>query len=554
MLPAFLLILALTAPRAHGATAAASSVDEFAGELQAYSRKLEALPPPSAACTAPYAKVEVKNPLTIGVFFGFIDTGRKNYVADGDFKQALIRRLTRGCAGTLQACGFAAAAGEPTAPNETRLRKSQSGRNVVIDVYDSSVGGDYAAAVGRLSAEQEARSRLAEDQYLAAMNQDAVVLYAGHTRRFSGTGFHPPLALTRSSAATFLRRPFYLRVYDALRRSASPPAVMGLFACFSSESDAGRIHALAPGTALIVTSQSSPHENNLLGMFGAINMVLARPCFSEAEKSVNAGDAPVFHVYGLFGQAPHARYTRDLDGRLVLIGLLIIPFLVLRVSERTPSAAAAWPFGPSHGAWRGAALMMLLMIPCTFVARTFADESTALPILLALLGAVSLAIAAGTGRISWARLAAATRRAWPALPLFVILYFCANLAREAGVDNAVSALRQAATFTAVFFLIWPFALFSEEVLLAPFVGEDSPGFIASCVQTLVFYLALWLSLCALAPVYKPRLWPVAALALYIRASSFLLYRRKPRVLIPALCLAMTLALLITEGIHVLIYN
>ena len=553
MLPSFLLLLALPMPRAHGATGAISSVDEFASELQDYSQKLEAMPPSSDACRIPYSKIDAKLPLTIGVFFGFIDTGRKNYVADGDFKEALIRVLTQGCSGPLQACGFAASAGEPAAPNLTRLRKSQGDRDVVIDVYDSSVSSDYSTAVTRLSTQQEAKSRLAEEEYLAALKRDAVVLYAGHTRRFCDAGFYPPLAFSQTSAATFLRRPFFFRVYDALRQSASRPAILGLFACRTSEYYAGRIHAFAPGAALIVSSDSSPHENNLLGLFGAINMILAHSCSGDAGKSVNADDAPVFHVYGLFEHSPHPRYTRYLDGRLVLIGLLIIPFLVLLVTGRTP-AASAWPAAAPVGAWRGAALMTLLMIPCTIVTRSFSDESTALPLLLALLGALSLALALARAKISWRQLTAATRQAWPALPLFLFLYFCSNIIREASLDNALSALRQAMTFTAVFFLIWPFVLFSEEALFAPFVGDDSPGFIASCLQTLVFYLALWLALCALAPVYKPKVWPIAAAALYFRTSSFLLYRRKPRLVIPAISLAMTLALIITEGIHVLIYN
>ena len=541
-------------PRAHGATGAVSSVDEFAGELQAYSEKLEALPPPPAACRAPYSKIDANIPLTISVFFGFIDTGRKNYVADGDFKQALIRQLTQVCRGQLRACGFAASAGDPAAPNQTKLLKSQDGRNVVIDVYDSSVSSDYSASVAR-SAQQEAKSRLTEEEYLAALKRDAVVLYAGHTRRFCDTGFYPPLAFSKTSAATFLRRPFFSRVYDTLRQSASTPVVLGLFACRTSQYYAGRIHALAPGTALIVSSDTSPHENNLMGVLGAINLVLARPCYGEVFQSINAGAAPVFHIYGLFDQSPHPHYTRYQDGRLVVIGLLIIPFLVLLVSGRAPSAAASWPAGAPNGAWSGAVLVMLLVVPCTLVARALTtDESTALPLLLALLGSLTLAIAVGKARISWGQLTAATSQAWPPLLVFLLLYFCSNLFREASLDNAFSALRQVATFLLVFFLIWPFVLFSEEALLAPFVGDDAPGFIASCIPTLVFYLALWLSLCALAPVYKPKLWPIMALALYIRTSSFLLYRRKPRLLIPAISLAMIMALLISEGIHALIYN
>lgn len=529
--------------RVYGAAAAAGPVDEFAGELQAYSDKLSALPPPSAECRAAYSKVDAKDPLTISVFFGFIDTGRKNYVADADFKQALIGRLTQGCRGRLQACGFAASAGDPAAPNMTRLLKSQDGRKVVIDVYDSTAGSPDR---------QEANSRLAEEEYLAALKRDAVVLYSGHTRRFSGTGFYPPLSFSKISAATFLRRPFSSRVNDTLRLSDSAPAVLGLFACRTREYYAGRIHALAPDTALIVSSESSSHENSLMSLFGAVNLVLARPCFREAARSVNPDGASIFHIYGLFGESAHPHYTRYHDGRVVVIGLLIIPFFVLLVANR--ATPPSWPAGASNGAWSGAARMALLLVPCTLAVRAFASQLTGLPLLLSLVGWLTMAAAVVGGRASGKHLAAAARRAWSPLLGFLLLYFCSNLVREASVDNGLSALRQAAVFALVFVLIWPFVLFSEESLLAPFVGEDGPGFIPSCIHTLVFYVVLWLSLCGLAPVYKPHLWPVAALALCVRTTSFLLYRRTPDLLVPAISFALSFALFITEGIHTQIYR
>lgn len=553
MLPTLLLLLALPASRIHGETGALSPVDEFVGELQAYSEKLAALPPPPAACQAAYAKVEAEIPLSMGVFFGYIDTGRINYVADGDFKRALIRQLTKGCFGQLRACGFSASFEIPGASNETRLLKAQGNRNITISIYDSTVDSDYSSSVSLRSVEQEAKSRLVEEEYLSALKHDAVVLYAGHTRRFIGTGFFPPLAFSKISASVLLRRPFYSRVYDSLRRSASP-AVLGLFACHTREYYAGFIHALAPGIALIVSPDASSHENNLLGVFGAINMALARPCYGEAVAGINAGDAPVFRIYGLFGQSPHPRYTRYLDGRLVVIGLIIIPLLTLFVSKWAPSTVAAWPTGNRPGAWGGTALLVLLMIPCAYVVRESTDQSSAFPLLLALLGLLSLAVAVGKGRISFRQFVATAKQTAPAVLVFLLLYACSNLSREGSFDNALSALRQAVTFLAVFVLLWPFVYFSEEVLFAPFVGDEAPGFIPSCVHTLAFYLALWLSLCALAPVYKPKLWPMMALALYVRTSSFLLHRRKPQLMIPAISLAMTLALFITEGIHALMYN
>lgn len=542
--PALAVLLLLVLPAAGAPAAApASAVDEFASQLRAYSDALSALPAPSAGCHDSYARIDARGPLTVSVFFGYIDTGRKGYVADADFKRALIGRLTEACRGTLQACGFAVAAGDPAAPNRTRLARSREGRTAIVDVYDSTSPSPDG---------QQALSRLAEEQYLAALKRDAVVLFAGHTRRFSGTGFYPPLSLSKGSAAIFLRRPFSARVNETLERSASSPAVLGLFACRTREYYAGRIHALAPGAALIVSSEASSHENSLMSLFGAVNMVLARPCFAEASRAVNPDGGRLFNVYGLFAESPHPRYTRYHDGRVVVIGLLLIPFLALLGSSRRPPPS--WPSGIAGGAWSGAGLLLLLLIPSSVVARLVASQATAMPLLLTLVGWAAMALAAARGRVSRDRLAAAARWAAPFLLGFAALYVGSNLLRELSVDNALSALRQGAAFAAVFLLIGPFALYSEDALLAPFADGDGPGFIPSCLHTLVFALALWLSLCALAPVYKPHLWPVAALALCARTISFLLYRRRPSLLVPAVSLALSLALFITEGIHTQIYR
>lgn len=554
LLAFFLLVLPLG--RAHGAAPALNSADEFAGQLEAYSDALVRLPPPALECRASYSRAYANDPLRLGVFFGYIDTARKNYVADGDFKQALIRRLTKGCRAAEHACGFKAVAGDPATPNETRLAKSQGGRAVELGVFDSSVSSDYAASVTRLSAEQEAKSSLVEREYLDALKRDAAVLYVGHSRRFSGTGFYPPLAFSRMSLATLLRRPFFARVCDTLKSSASPPPIVGLFSCHSREYYAGRIHALAPGTSLIVSSDISGHDKNLLSLLGALDLILARPCYGQAVARVNPDErTPIFHLYGLFEQSPHRRYTRYLDGLSVLAALVLIPFVVLRVAGWTRPAPGAWPAGASGGAWRGAAVLLLSLVPCFFVARAFSDRTTIpFPLMLSLVGFLSLAVAVGRGRASLGDLAGAAKRALPFLLAFLVFYLCADLLREPSVDNALSALRQGLTFALVFCLILPFVFMSEDALLAPFLEEGAAGFIPSCLHALVFYLALWLALCALAPLYKPKLWPVAALVLSTRASSFLLYRRKPVFMIPAIAQALTLALLITEGIHGLIYN
>jgi hypothetical protein len=151
-------------------------------------------------------------------------------------------------------------------------------------------------------------------------------------------------------------------------------------------------------------------------------------------------------------------------------------------------------------------------------------------------------------------LLAITKQALPFLFAFLLLYFFLSFIREISLDNALSALRQALKFSLVFHLILPFVLASEDVLLVPCLGKNLSGLIPSFMLSLLFYLVLWLVLCALAPVFKPALWPVAAFMLFNQTFSFLLYRRKPHFLIPAVFQALTLALIFTEGIHGLMYG
>lgn len=503
---------------------AAARAGEFDALLDAHASALAALPPSGEACRAAYSKLDGKGPLRVAVFFGFIDTARKNYVADRDFKDALVRRLTMECRGSLQACGFVAAPDDPALPNGTRLTKTVGGREIDLEAFDSSLGPDYADDVRRRAAEQAARSELVERQYLDALTRDAAVLYTGHTRRFAGTGFYPPLDFTAGSAAVLARRPFFRRVADALRGSSSAPAVLGLFGCYSREYYAGTLHSAAPGAALVVSGDSSGHENSLLALYGGINALLARPCAAEVEKTFDAGPQKnVFHAYGLFDGGTHPRYVRYLDGKVVLIGLFLIPLWAFVSSGRWTKEIS--PPAPTNE-WRTTGRMILLLVPAGFVARFFAGPTTTLPVLLVLLGWSSMA---------WNRSWRDMRLAAPTILVAISVYLFVNLVREASADNAWSAFRQAATFAAAVFLLLPFAGEVEEAHLAPLTA------------------ALWLTLCALAPVFKPKFWPLAAWALYARGLSFFFRSRRGRAA-SALASALTLALALVEGLHGLIYQ
>jgi hypothetical protein len=127
------------------------------------------------------------------------------------------------------------------------------------------------------------------------------------------------------------------------------------------------------------------------------------------------------------------------------------------------------------------------------------------------------------------------RLAAPTILVAISVYLFVNLLREASADNAWSAFRQAGAFTAAIILLLPFAGEVEQSHLAP------------------LSVALWLTLCALAPVFKPKFWPLAAWALYARGLSIFFRSRRGRAA-SALASALTLALALVEGLHGLIYQ
>jgi hypothetical protein len=549
-------LVAFPLRRAHGDTGAVDPVDEFSSELDAYSLKLQSLPPPAPGCRNAYPAALTKAPLTIGVFFGFINTSRKNYVADGDFKQALIRRLTKPCRQNEQACGFVPGGADPSFPNKTALTKSLDGRKVAISVYDSSVSREYSACVGRLSEEQEQRSRLATEEYLSALRQDAVVFYSGHSRYGAGSGFYPPLSLRKIGLAAIVRPPLFTRICETLESSASTPAILGMFSCHSREYYAGRLHALAPRTALLVSSGAASHEDSLMSVLGGLNLVLSRPCFGEAEDSINSdGKAPVFRLYGVFDRLPHPHYTRYHNALYAVMALLFLPFLMVLVSRWSKTGASSWPAAAPDRARTGAAVLFLSLSPSVVLARALSAQiSSPLPFLLTFTGLLLLAISMGRRRISAGRITGIAKEALPFLLVPLFLYFFLSLIREISVENALSASRQSLKLALIFYLILPFVLLSEEILFVPYLRKDGADAVPSFVASLFFYVAVWLVLCWLAPVFKPALWPVLVALLFNRTFSFLLYRWKPDVLIPVFFQAVTLALVFTEGIHDQLYR
>lgn len=557
MLIGMISVFFLAAPLncAYGATESHSpAVDFLQSKLDAYSRELALLRPSTAGCRAAYSKLYTTDTLTISVFFGFIDSRDTTLVLDGPFERAVIRHLTKDCPRNYDACGFTIARADSSILNKIVLTKSGSKTGISISLLNSSVSEDYSACVTRLAGEQKVKSQMVTDEYLTALSRDDVVLYAGHSRYGTGPGFRPLPSFSTAGVAMFLQRPLLSRMIDTLKNSVRQPALIGILSCRSREYYAGRIHSAAPSSALLVTSGITTHENDVLGLLGALNSVLGTRCYDDVNTGINANKkSPDVHLYGLFDQSPHPRYTRHNNLLHVFAAIFFMPVLVILVSKWTKAARVS-PLRPASDLRSGAILLVLSIYPCLITAMLFhCPTAFALPVFLSLMGFFLLSAAVYRRKIPLGSLNELARYALPFLVSSLIVFFCMSLMSEPGADTALSSLRQSLKFFLVFYLILPFVLFSEEILLVPYLDKNSPVSIPSMIFSLLFYFIVWAALWVLNPGFKPMLWPLALLVIYKQILSSPLYRYDRNVLVPVVFQTLTFTWIFTEEIHGLMY-
>lgn len=546
----------LTGAHAGGVTPAEAE-DFYTAGLSSYSTVLASLPPGGTRCRESYAGLFRKDTLRISVFLGFIDCNIPDLALDGPIKRALTALLTRECPPGLHACGFASPAGPEDGP--AALTKKLPGyareKTVTVKIFDSSVSGSILECTGPLRGPQRARSAAAAGEYIGALGRDDIVLYMGHSRYGTGPGFSPVSFTSPESARIYVRRPLLPRMRAALLGRSGPPAMLGFIACNTEKYYAALAHSASPGSALLLSSGDSTHLNSAHTLLGAIDSVLGRRCSGDFSRSLNKdGTDRPFSLYGFFAENPHTRYHRHTPVMLILSALLLLPFLMILLPSRF-SGPCDLPLGTPEGPFRGFVLLAASLLPGLLAAGLLrAGRMPALPLALAVSGCLSLALSMLKKRVPPGGLRSCAAVVLPPFSLAAAAYFCITFLPELSAAHAARSSLQTLRLGLAFAALLPFCLFHSDLLLRADRERPVKGFALAAALNLALYLLLALGLERTGPRVFVSLVPVSVLALYLHGVSFLLRRRFGNIAGPAFFQALTLALIITEGLHIFLYN
>ncbi len=475
---------------AAGAASAAQAggIDEAVAE---YAQSLDEAPAGSSSCAAAYRGLGRGGELKLGVFFGFADAGP--WIIDRSLRRALIAALTRPCRTPEHACGFRP---QPRVDDDapTLLTKTLAwdGRpvRVLLEVADSSVSGDAAVVDGPLRSRQTEKTRRTADLFVQALKEDDVVVYAGHSRYGTGPSFGPMPFFSLDSARVYWSRPMLARMSSALRGAARGPAALAMLSCDSRHLYAGNLGRMDAAATLIDSSDLTSHLDNELAALGLIDSVLARRCPADFQRSLNQdGSISAFSLEGFFG-APPAAAERFGGVLRDLFALALLPWL---------AALAGRPLGepplPAPSAARDAAALAASLLPAPWIARTLSGDTVrTLPCVLGIAGAILCAQALARRALTPEAAARLARRVAGPLLAAAALMWVLHAQADATALGAAAASRRALALAGFFALFFPFFVFAENFLLAPFLRRGAAGLLAATAASTAFYEALFFAM------------------------------------------------------------
>ena len=278
------LAIVLTWPRspAHPNETEAQHVARIDRELAALEKQ------PNARCPADWGALATASPLRVGVFFGYANFD--DHVLDAGFAHALVATLEKPCRGTLAACGFAVQSEET---NHVALARKIDDRDVTLDVRWTSIGASEAG--NRRNADrQKEQSRVVKEAFYAALRDDDVVLYTGHSRGGGGLGFDPSTPIEIGWNAVFRSPARAIR--HALEARPSRLKLLGAMACESDDYYEKEFHAANPDASLLLVKGNISSVQTDQIDIGVLNAVLGERCKKERDASLRSVDEPAIDV------------------------------------------------------------------------------------------------------------------------------------------------------------------------------------------------------------------------------------------------------------------
>jgi len=240
----------------------------------------------SGGCQQAYARLYAKPEIKMSLFIGYLDEG--DLTQDGMVKADLVDGLVRPCSGGHQFCGFTR---DPD--NADFFYKNIKGpdgneRRVRLQVTNSSISSETGRNTGELATQQRSKSANAISQFKQSLSSNEVVLYQGH----AGLGFGPIFGPNFEPKLTVDEMTKFVRGLN------TKPIVMGMIVCKGEQNYGNKLHAAAPGTALVLTRQTTAIEDGLATVRATFDSLLSMKCGNQFKNAFR--DATQTLSYGFF--------------------------------------------------------------------------------------------------------------------------------------------------------------------------------------------------------------------------------------------------------------
>jgi hypothetical protein len=231
-------------------------------------------------CHLAYSRLYGEDTLSIGIFLGVMDT-QHGTSWDRPAKSFLIQLLTNECPANYFACGFTRDSVEPAVLRKTTI----DSQDILIAIHDSSVSDRFETSTRELLTEQQDKSKQTTNLFLRSIERDDIVFFVGHSRYGTGPGFSWIRLFSSQWLSTFVHSPVLSDIVRTLDQDATPPKILGVFACSSERHYARDLHTVAPNMALIVSNGMTDHVSNIAEAVNAVNSILGNLCYSESANS-----------------------------------------------------------------------------------------------------------------------------------------------------------------------------------------------------------------------------------------------------------------------------
>jgi hypothetical protein len=509
-------------------------------------------------CFQEYSKLYKNGTLRVSVFLGLMDTPNGS-LWDRPAKHSLIEYLTKECYSDNYACGFIQKSSDPNVFQKTTIDFN----NIIINIHDSSVSDSYESNNTELLLAQQEKSKRVTNLFLESIEKNDIVFYIGHSRFGTGPGFYLLPPLSSQWLLTYIYSPVLSATLRKLEQTSTPPKIFGIFGCSSQKHYAKKIHSAAPDMALILTTGITLYDQNIGEAVHALNSILGNICYSDdfgGPIRLNPNSNAKCKLFGLFENNKFPKFQKNNSLLSITIFILTLPLIIITTSKL--SSTKTLNLFDKRAYFINSILLLTFPILTLQIIAFFSKKyngfnEQSFPIFIILSGVLLLLRFSFHQKNILSAIIRTIKSSTIPLLLSILFYFLLNFLPDADINHLYLSTIKSVKFLVLFFVIFPFAFFSTEIMKFPLFGDKKLHLATRILLLFIIsgtlYAIISYSASSLNPYFVPYRNALLIFFFYNQLISLFLYYYKSSTLLSIIYQTLTLAFIFSENIHGLLY-